>query len=228
GVGEFVLLDPDKVEETNLNRLVGATEEDVAQERSKVLVAERLIRGVNRWARIRGYEAEWQQYAIELRPCDVIFGGVDSFIQRDQLETAARRFLIPYIDIGMDVTPVDDGFSIGGQVAVSMPGELCMRCLGIITDERLAQEAQVYGAAGGRPQVIWTNGVLASAAVGMFVKLITPWEKQPVFPILLEYDGNAQSLLPSKKLEYVEGKRCCHFDGLNNIGDPFWLPTGKE
>lgn len=32
GVGNLAIFDPDKVEETNLNRLVGATEEDVAQE----------------------------------------------------------------------------------------------------------------------------------------------------------------------------------------------------
>src|ERR1700730_12183464 len=38
-----------------------------------------------------------------LRRCDVIFGCVDSYRERDELERFMRRFLIPYIDIGMDV-----------------------------------------------------------------------------------------------------------------------------
>lgn len=228
GVGEFALFDPDIVEETNLNRLVGATEEDVAKGNSKVSVAERLIRGVNPWARVEGYKAQWQYYASYVRPCDVVFGCVDGFIQREQLEAACRRFLIPYIDLGMDVTRCGDGFVISGQVAISMPGDLCMRCLGIITEDRLKEEAQRYGAAGGRPQVIWSNGVLASAAVGMFVKLVTPWEKRPQFPILLEYDGNAQTLLPSNKLGCLKGKRCGHFEGLQSVGDPFWKVTKED
>jgi molybdopterin/thiamine biosynthesis adenylyltransferase len=221
GLGNFVIFDPDKIEETNLNRLVGATEEDVAQERSKVFAAERLIRAVNPWAHVISFKGKWQHNADELKSCDVIFGCVDSISEREQLETLARRHLIPYIDIGMDVHAVGTSFSIGGQVAVSMPGGPCLRCLGIITDQRLKQEAQQYGAAGGKPQVVWPNGILASAAVGMFMKLVTPWEKEIKFPILLEYDGDAQTLTPSNKLNYLSG-RCTHFDGLQNVGDPFF------
>lgn len=105
---------------------------------------------------------------------------------------------------------------------MSLPGMSCLRCMGIITDDRLRQEAQGYGAAGARPQVVWVNGVLASAAVGIFVKLFTPWEKEIKFPILLEYDGDAQTLLPSNKLKYLETHFCPHFEGLQNIGDPFF------
>lgn len=221
GLGNFAIFDPDEVEETNLNRLVGATEEDVAQEHSKIFAAERLIRAVNPWAHVISFKDKWQHHADELRSCDVIFGCVDSINEREQLETLARRHLIPYIDIGMDVNTVGTSFSIGGQVAVSMPGGSCLRCLGIITGERLKQEAQQYGAAGGKPQVVWPNGVLASAAVGMFMKLITPWERVIKFPILLEYDGDAQTLTPSNKLNYLSGQ-CTHFDGLQNVGDPFF------
>jgi hypothetical protein len=49
----------------------------------------------------------------------------------------------------------------------------CLRCMGIICDDVLERER--YGAAGGRPQVVWPNGMLASAAVGIAVQLLTPW-----------------------------------------------------
>jgi molybdopterin/thiamine biosynthesis adenylyltransferase len=217
-----VQIDPDLIEDTNLNRLIGATEEDVARGNSKILAAERLVRAVNPWARVVSYKNRWQQHVEDLKICDVIFGCVDSITEREQLESLARRHLIPYIDIGMDVHEVENGYSIAGQIAISMPGRPCLRCMGIITDEGLSEEARQYGAAGGRPQVVWPNGLLASAAMGMFVKLITAWERAVKFPILLEYDGDAQMLVPSNKLLYLENVYCPHFAELTAIGDPFW------
>ena len=52
GVGEFVLIDQDVVEDSNLNRLVGATQQDVVRCTSKASVAGRVIVGVNARARI--------------------------------------------------------------------------------------------------------------------------------------------------------------------------------
>src|SRR6185369_3420447 len=116
-----------------------------------------------------------------------------TYIAREEIERLCRRFMIPFIDIGMDVTELLDGSLISGQIILSMPGDLCMRCLGFLNEELLAQEAARYGAAGGRPQVIWPNGLLASAAVGMFIQVITPWRCEMKPSLYLEYDGNAQT-----------------------------------
>ena len=147
---------------------------------------------------------------------------MDTFSERQQLEAAARRYLIPYIDIGMDVCPVDDGFSIGGQVVLSMPAGLCLRCYGILTDERLSREAAEYGAAGSRPQVVWANGVLASTAVGICVQLLCPWRNRKIQGILREYDGESHTLSTSNKMAYLLGSRCPHFLDSSSVGDPFW------
>ncbi len=200
GVGEFVLIDPDVVEDTNLNRLVGATQQDVTRGTAKTSVAARVIVSVNPRARICVETTQWQKCAIALRSCDVIFGCVDSIGEREQLETAARRYLIPYIDIGMDVHRMNGEFFIGGQIAVSVPEGPCLRCMGIIDDRALELEAQQYGAAGSRPQVVWPNGLLASLAVGFFVQLMSPWHTRLDLPILVEFDGNAQTVSPSNKL----------------------------
>lgn len=224
GIGEFLLIDPDFVEETNLNRLVGATQEDVGKSASKTSVAARVIAGVNPRVRIWTETARWQMCATALRSCDAIFGCVDSIAEREQLETVARRYLIPHIDLGMDVHKVNREYIVGGQVALSMPDGPCLRCMGIVNDRALELEAQQYGAAGGRPQVVWANGVLASLAVGYFVQIVTPWYKGQKLPILVEFDGNAQTVSPSNKLQYLDGHSCPHFADLSSLGDPFWKP----
>jgi molybdopterin-synthase adenylyltransferase len=228
GVGRFLIYDADRVEDSNLNRLVGAVAKDVVGKTLKTTVAHRLIEDVNPSARIVSIPKQWQEDALPIRSCDIVFGCVDSYSAREQIERTCRRYLTPYIDIGMDVTGSATGHVISGQVILSMPGELCMRCLGFINDDLLAEEAAQYGAAGTRPQVIWPNGVLASIAVGTFVQLVTPWHSDHHPVIYLEYDGNTQTVLPSNRLKYVVGKRCQHFSTPTDLGDPFWPSSSSK
>ena len=46
GIGGYVNADPDVIEDTNTNRLIGGTLADVAVSLPKVTIAERLIRGL--------------------------------------------------------------------------------------------------------------------------------------------------------------------------------------
>jgi hypothetical protein len=230
GVGNFLPIDPDCMEDTNLNRLVGGTMQDVKLGTPKVDIVERVIKAVNPAAEVVTRQASWTEATAELRDVDIIFACVDSIGCRSELEAFARRFLIPLIDIGMDVHESSNEYSISGQVMLSLPGKPCMRCMGLVSDAALAKEAAKYGAAGGRPQVVWPNGTLASIAVGVFMRLMTPWETRKAMPLLLEYDGDLQTVAPSNKLDYLP-LTCRHFDSLLEIGDPFWtadvLPTGE-
>lgn len=222
GIGNFALFDPDKIEDTNLNRLVGGTMRDVKATTLKTAIARRSVKRVNPDATIVCVSEPWQTHADLLAECDAVIGSVDTYATRDELERCARRHLIPYIDIGMDVTEdEDDGFVISGQVILSMPGEPCMRCLGFLNEKVLAEEAGHYGAAGGRPQVVWPNGLLASAAVGILVQLLTPWQRRHSPLCDLEYDGNRQILQPSNRLQYLPSA-CPHFSEAGHLGDPFW------
>ena len=145
GIGGYVVIDPDRITETNTNRLIGGTLADLAPATSKVAIAERQICRLVEHPRIVTVKDSWHAAINELKHCDVIVGAVDSFIEREQLERFARRHLIPYLDIGMDVHEIaDKQFLIGGQVILSMPGRPCLRCCGLVTDERLKQEAAKY------------------------------------------------------------------------------------
>jgi hypothetical protein len=219
-VGNYVIVDPQAIEDTNLNRLVGGTAADIEARTTKVNIAKRLIRGVRPDAHIEAYENDWRTVAESLRNCDVVFGCVDSYKDRNELERQVRRYLTPYIDIGMDVGKAGSAYHISGQAALSIPGGACLWCMGILREQLLAEEAADYGNAGIRQQVVWPNGVLASSAVGMFMSLILPWAPK-LMPVLLEYDGNRGTIVPSLKLEYMP-KTCLHFAGDTDLGDPFW------
>jgi molybdopterin/thiamine biosynthesis adenylyltransferase len=222
-VGEFVLLDPDRVEDTNLNRLVGATDADVRKSTEKAAVATRVISSVNPYAVVVARAACWQECSDLLKECDVVFSCLDTLIARDEIESLTRRYLIPLIDIGMDVHTIGGEFAIAGQVAMSVPDGPCLRCMGILTESGMRAEAEQYGEAGPRPQVVWPNAILASTAVGCLMQMTTPWQFSRPASVLLEYDGNAQTVQSSAKLPHLP-TRCGHYTGIENLGDPFWCP----
>jgi hypothetical protein len=222
GVGGYVNADPDVIEYSNTNRLIGGTLADVAVNRPKVAIAERLIRGLQPEARIVSVQDHWRAAADDLKLCDIIVGAVDSFKEREQLERFGRRHLIPYIDIGMDVYDLGKkGFLVSGQVILSMPGSPCMRCCGFITDERLEQEAKLYGAAGSRPQVVWSNGVLASTAVGLVTQVLTPWYPNPPGFAFLDYDGNKGTVTRNARMELLKNHVCPHHPA-DETSDPLF------
>ena len=219
GFKHFVILDPDKIEESNLNRLVGATLEDVERAKLKVEIAQRIITNLIPDAEIQAFPQKWQDQLNALKNCDIIFGCIDSFIQRRDLEAFSRRYLIPYIDIGMDVHSLPDcPPRIAGQVILSMPGCVCMKCMGYLTEKTLAIEGARYGDAGSNPQVVWCNGVLASTAVGLAVDLITNWSSSLKEAVFLSYDGNTNTVFMDNRLKYIIKNVCPHYP-IDNIGE---------
>lgn len=221
GVGRFNLVDFDRADVSNSNRMVGLDAEAAERGDRKVDVIRQRILEVQPSAQVAVFAALWQEVSDALKCSDVLFGAVDSYRARDELERFARRYLIPYLDLGMDVHGEQMPYTITGQVILSVPEGPCLRCFGYITEQRLAEEAQRYGAAGGRPQVIWPNGTLASTAVGKFMQLVTPWAtERPA--LYTEYDGNRSTLMPSRKLQALQGRRCPHFDGPHARGDVVW------
>lgn len=218
GFQRYVIYDDDIVEETNLNRLIGGRTVDVPAETRKLHLAKMMIYGLQPNAVVRGFGCKWQEDPEPLRQCQIVFGCVDSYKGRQELEVTCRRYLMHYIDIGMDVhgtgRPV-----IGGQVILSSPGGPCMWCMGFLTDERLGQEAALYGKAGGRPQVVWPNGVLASTAVGLAVDLVTDWTRLRRSHAYLVYDGNQGTVQESFALRSLGAENCSHFPS-GSVGDP--------
>ncbi|MDQ6768884.1 MAG: ThiF family adenylyltransferase [Gemmatimonadota bacterium] len=219
GFQHLVIVDPDRVDETNLNRLVGASLADALNGTPKTEVAQRTLDRLGVGDNCRLHQGRWQDRPEMIRGCDLIIGCVDSFNERRELETIARRYLIPYIDIGMDVHVMHGQASrIGGQLFASIPGQPCMFCIGLLNEERLSIEAARYGDAGARPQVVWPNGILGSTAVGVAVNLVTGWSVTTPLTYL-SYDGNTGTISPHPRLPFVKDARCSHYS-LSDVGDP--------
>lgn len=222
GIGRLTIFDDDVVEDTNLNRLVGAWASDGERKVLKTEVARRVISNASPTANLNLINKRWQDAPEELQACDVIIGCVDSYLERQQAEAECRRYLIPYIDIGMDVYKIEGNpHAIVGQVILSMPGMPCLTCLGFLNEQKLAKEAAKYGNIGGRPQVVWPNGVLASTAVGMLVNLVTNWTKKERVPRYLMYDGNTGLIQEHPRSQFAPCE-CNHYL-LENIGSPVFV-----
>jgi molybdopterin-synthase adenylyltransferase len=221
GFQRYILYDYDIVEESNLNRLIGAKELDVLAETPKLHIAKMMIYGLQSKAHVRAFSSKWQDNPEPLRECQIIFGCVDTYKARQELEIACRRYLMHYIDIGMDIHGKEKPV-IGGQVILSSPGGLCMKCMGFLTDEKLAMETALYGNAGSHPQVVWPNGVLASTAVGLAVDIVTNWTRTCQPYVYLVYDGNKATVFESYTLKNIDKKRCPHFSD-EDVGDPCFI-----
>lgn len=218
GFKNFVLCDPQDLDESNLNRNVVGSVLAAREKRAKVdIAAERILMLVPD-AKIVRIKEKWQEAAAKglLDPCNAFLSSLDSMNERAQLETFARTRRVPLLDVGMDVKELSTGkFAIFGQAIMTVPNGPCMRCIGYLKDDELLREAALYGDAGVRPQVVWPNGTLASTTIGFLMGHLfnySPLEPQYWYQV---YDGNAFTLRNNEESEFLVKAmkgRCPHFD----------------
>jgi len=208
GVRDFILVDFDRVETTNLNRLVGATPKDFG--RSKVVIAERTIKriaGKNNLC-IQRFEADLrnQQVLNTLKKTDVIFGCVDRDGPRLILNELSLAYMIPYIDCAFGINTENDVISeAGGRIILIHPDGPCLLCCKEISikaasdDLASAEELEVRrsqgyvsGADVPSPSVISLDGTVASVAVTEFLALITGFRPAKTYTF---YDMLEQSMV---------------------------------
>jgi hypothetical protein len=145
GVRDFLLIEDDRVEETNLPRLAGARWWDSRLSRSKVYVARRMIRGLAPRATIDAPGSLRSSASLDaLCSADVILGCVDNDGARLILAEFAAAYLIPYLDLGVGIEEIRDASSaaIGGRVAFYVPGGACICCADELDLEEAAEDLE--------------------------------------------------------------------------------------
>jgi hypothetical protein len=181
GVGRFTLVDPDRVESSNLSRIVGASPTDAARHTKKIRVAERVIRLANPSARMKLVfnDIAAASAAMSLLVCDYIFIAADSMRARLVCNAIVHQFLIPATQLGSKIRANGDGKLVDVMSANRpiRPGMGCLWCNQLIDPQLLAQEAktdeertaQAYGVREPNPSVVTLNAVSAAHATNDFL-----------------------------------------------------------
>lgn len=186
GVGHLVTVDPDRVDITNLPRIVGARQRDVG--RAKVEVAKRVAREANPKVRFEAIEGSVVDTVVArcLADTDFLFLATDTMQSRLIFNVLVHQYLIPGIQVGAKVMVepksgnIEDVFTVSRLV---LPSSGCLQCNGLISSAQLQQEAlsqeerksQRYIADEGvpDPSVITLNSMSASQATNDFLLIIT-------------------------------------------------------
>ncbi|MCQ9163106.1 ThiF family adenylyltransferase [Arthrobacter sp. STN4] len=164
GVGELVVIDPDRIDPTNLNRLVGSRRSDVrpwlthermpavirnyfAQHRTtKVDIARRVVRDSGSATKFKGYQQSVTDASMcaELKDCDYLFLAADSMQARLVFNALVHQYLIPGVQMGVKAQvdgKTGDVLDLFAIVRPVIPGVGCLWCNGLIVPSKLQEEA---------------------------------------------------------------------------------------
>jgi molybdopterin/thiamine biosynthesis adenylyltransferase len=232
GAQRVTIIDPDEIEATNLNRVVGATPGDVG--RPKVEVAAGMMSQVNPDIDVIPIQADIVEAdtASRLVGFDFIFLCTDSHASRAVVNQASYQYLVPAVDMGVSIT-VKDGVitHITGRVKMLAPGLSCLTCTQTLDSEQIRREMltpgqraadpYVQGVHEPQPAVISLNSTVASLAMTMMLSAVT---SIPSKPRALRYDGisgqtRAMNTTP------VEACIVCSAEGALGHGKAWPLPV---
>jgi molybdopterin/thiamine biosynthesis adenylyltransferase len=143
GVGRLIIIDPDHIAESNLERVHGSYADDVAACVSKVALARRDALRINPTCEVKAYLGSIPQEEIieAFATADVALGCTDRQHSRLALSDLAIRYLVPSIDCGVVLEGTDG--NVTGQIAQFvrfLAADPCALCRAMIVPARLAQE----------------------------------------------------------------------------------------
>jgi hypothetical protein len=163
GVGEVVVIDPDRIEPSNLSRVVGSRRRDTLpgltnpklgslarwatrHRRSKVSIARRAMRAANARIRVTSHCDNVVEAAPvrDLIDCDYLLLAADSMQARHVFNALVHQYLIPGGQMGVKAQVRKQDGSIVDLFVVYravIPGEGCLWCNGLILPDQLQREA---------------------------------------------------------------------------------------
>jgi hypothetical protein len=234
-VGHLLLIDPDVVEESNLNRLVGASRENVGQ--PKAAVAAHYVESIRPDVHTEPVIGSVLQAVTARRLADVdfFFCCTDSYGSRAVLSQLAYQYLVPCIDTGVSITVQQARIShITGRVQMLAPGLSCLTCAGLLdadavrrdlmTDYERQSDPYFMGAHEPQPAVISLNGTVVSLAVTMFLAAVTSIPAEARYQL---YNGITGTV---RAVKHTPDATCivCSAAGALARGDEWPLPARQS
>ena len=191
GIGELVLVDMEKIGEENLNRIFGASVNDIGKYKVDFFREKILEYGLN--VKVMALKEDIVESLTTLEHlcyCDHIFGCTDAYLPRDIINRLATYYIIGYTDlaIGLDSDGKGGIDSIVGWVRYLIPGgsSLFTRQMYDSRDlereslmkenpdefKKRQEEKYIKGAKEKSPPVISLNATISSLAVTDFLDRI--------------------------------------------------------
>lgn len=183
GIRDFILVDPDVLEVTNLNRVPNAAAPDVGKQKTEI--AARYIRTIAKNAEIRCIDEDVikTETARRLLDADILFGCTDSHGSRAVLQQIAYQYMIPFIDMGVSLVAKEGAMThVYGRVQLLAPGLACFTCSGLLDPNQVRQDMMtaferqadpyIQGSREPAPAVMSLNGTVSSLAVTMLLAVV--------------------------------------------------------
>jgi len=143
GVGKIVVVDPDHVDTSNLERIHGSKPEHAEQRVPKAQVARDHVLGIDPSCRVVALRGALPQKDVVdiVASCDLALGCTDQQHSRLALSDLAVRYLVPALDCGV-VLEGQNGRITGQvlQIVRFLANDSCALCRDLVTPQRLSQE----------------------------------------------------------------------------------------
>lgn len=189
GVRNFILIDPECLDITNMNRYVGATLQDALDKLPKVDIAERLILSICPEATVtKLQDTVISADAFEfVKTAGYLFGCFDDDGPRFIMNELCSAYEVPYIDLASDIHTVGD-MIYGGRVVTVLDSHSCLSCIGELDQDEIQNalndpkvkmlKKELYGVKNEflnekGPSVVSINGTVASLGVTEFMVSVT-------------------------------------------------------
>ncbi|MDF5722352.1 MAG: ThiF family adenylyltransferase [Rhizonema sp. PD37] len=230
GVKNWVLVDPDKLETVNLNRMPGATKEMVQQQWYKVHYVKHLIQKIYPedscvQTIATGIESELSKQ--EIATCDLIVVATDNHLSRKTAQELALQYMRPLVCLGthIEVKPDNTPRMYCRITVPPMGGGWCLMCGNIINLQRAALESaplemnQMAAGAGylegvNDPAVFWLNSICASTGVGVIHGMVSGFlNVDSGIDWIYEFPVNDWR---KTNTEYLQTDNC-YFCGMNGL-----------
>lgn len=242
GVKNWGLIDSDRIEVVNLNRMPGANQKMVQQQWYKVDYVKHLIKKI--------YQTGSCVTAIptsidskiakaEIAASDLIVVATDNHLSRKQAQELALEYMRPLVCLGTHIEIERSHNKPRMFCRVTVPplgGGWCLMCGNIISLQKAAMESaptqinQMVNSAGylegvNEPAVFWLNSICASTGVGVIHGIISGFLNVDAgIDWVYEFPNSVWHQTNTEYLETPDCYFCSHFDG----SDLHHLEVGSE
>src|SRR5437588_2821855 len=224
GFHEINLIDPDVLEMSNLNRVVGAYYEDAEQKRYKVDVVKRHLTKINPQATVLAYKRDVHDKEMErvLALSDWMIVATDNHSSRLRVQELSVQYFVPLVSVGVNIAVKDNKIEdMSGEVITARVGDyVCLNCLKRINPIKVARERHpdktireelvkrgyVTGKDIKEPAVKTLNTSLATMAVEVLVNQYTDVRRH--VPILVYENNGYMSVYEDRESVELRNKSC--------------------